>query len=134
MNVQQAIAALYASHFAAGHTFEADLAAHLRSGYVWASPAAFVMARLVRSDWTWAEWGNLELSDPDGDCWCVWIAAGDLAEFFRVCPRETKFACYSRRGFPRLWEFRELQRLCCHGIHAKTASSAPSASCSFAGA
>lgn len=132
MIIREEVQRLYASPLADGHTFEADLAAHVASGYVWSSPTALVMARLVRSDWSLTEWGQLDKTDETGDCWLVWLAAGDMGEFFRVCPRKTKFVCFSRRGFPRLYLFSELENKY-YGIHAKaSASAAPSSGCSIA--
>ena len=130
MNLDAELERLYASPFAAGHTFLADLAAHFEHGYVWSSPTAFIMARLVSSTWGPERWGNLAETDPGGDAWCVWVAVGDLREFFRVCPHETKFACFARRGFPRLWPFEKLKRLSTYGIH--DAKSSGSSTCSSA--
>lgn len=142
MNLDAELERLYASPLAAVPPFKPrhfadDLAAHFQTGYVWSSPTAFIMARLVSSKWTWDALSDLTraASGEEADAWCVWVAVGDLREFFRVCPHEAKFACFARRGFPRLWPFEKLKRLS-YGIHdAKSSgSSARSSARALAGA
>ena len=105
-------------------TWQSHLAAYFRHGYVWSSPRAFVLAREIQSAW-WRD--AARLADhaqvaPDGDCWFIWLAAGDMAEFFAVCPRQKPLVCYCRRGEPRLISTTRLARK----VTALRASASPS--------
>jgi hypothetical protein len=98
-----------------GEDFDAWLSAHLEHGYVWSSPRSFILARAIRSGWVDSDWWKLSdmaATAPDGDCWYIWLAAGDMAEFFEICPERKNFVCFSREEVPRLWEFETIRRLC----------------------
>lgn len=99
---------------AGGRSFEQDLALHVQHGYVWSSPRAIVMARLVHSSWPFADFADLTRTAPesDADTWFVYLAAGDLAEFFRVMPFAKDFVCFYRRRSPRFHLLEPLQRRC----------------------
>jgi hypothetical protein len=60
-------------------TFADDLAAHLRNGYVFATPTAIVMGRPVPRAADPIQIVTPEVSfDADAcDCWHIWMAAGD---------------------------------------------------------
>jgi hypothetical protein len=95
-------------------TFAEVLGAYLSFGYVWSSPRSFILARPIRREW-WNDGDKLadhSLVDPGGDCWFIWLAAGDMAEFFKICPEPKTFVCFSRGDVARLWEFERLRRLC----------------------
>jgi hypothetical protein len=94
--------------------FREVLAAYLSFGYVWSSPRSFILARPVWREW-WDDGEKLadhSLTAPDGNCWFIWLAAGDMAEFFKICPQPKDFVCFSRGDVARCWEFERLRRLC----------------------
>ena len=81
-------------------SFEADLEAHFRHGYVVTTPQAFAMARPVCRDWR-----PVELCDPfkvepleTADCWFIWCLAGDLSVAARWLPCELPWLGFARRG------------------------------------
>ncbi|MDZ4287835.1 MAG: hypothetical protein U0984_07745 [Prosthecobacter sp.] len=94
--------------------FEDTVATYLRHGFVWSSPRSFVLARAIAADW-WQDHDRLTdhtLSHPQGDCWFLWLAAGDMREFFEVCPQPKPFVCFCRRGLPRLWRYDRINQGC----------------------
>lgn len=76
-------------------TWDDAIKFHMEHGYVWSSPQSFCLAQ------------------DRGDNWLIWLAAGDVAEFFEVCPVKKEFVCFVRRGFPKVWEFERIKRLLC---------------------
>jgi hypothetical protein len=66
-------------------TFAEDLAAHLRHGYVYGTPTAFLMGRPVQRDADHRDIVTPEVSfDPATcDCWHIWLAAGDWRSIAR---------------------------------------------------
>ncbi len=85
-------------------TFREDLEAHLLNGYVFSTPETFVMGRLVQHD-----------ADPDlivnpwhrfetGDCWLVYLAAGDIIrEARRWMPWPVPWLAWERGNRLRFW-------------------------------
>ena len=79
-------------------TFHEDLWYHLQHGFVWASPACFAMIRPVCSTWERAALLSPWLTAPDGDCWLVWMLAGDAAEGIAKLPSRKKWLAFERSG------------------------------------
>lgn len=99
---------------AGGRLFLEDVALHLRYGYVWASPTAVILARPVSSQWLTTDLGDLSktAARDEADTWFVYLAAGNLTEFFEVMPYPLKFVCFWRRCSPRFYELEQLRRKC----------------------
>lgn len=93
-------------------TFREDLEAHLLNGYVFSTPTVFVMGRLVQRDAEPAlivdPWHRFE----DGDCWLVYLAAGNLAEIPRFIPSPKKYVAWERENSLRVHLSTQVIRLC----------------------
>lgn len=96
--VEQA-AAVYQRE-ACARSFDDDLAAHLKGGYVFSTPDAFVMIRPVRS---FADerlivdpWVKFEREDCNA--WLVYLAAGDLASLLPLLPYPLPLIGWERKN------------------------------------
>lgn len=78
--------------------FEQDLLLHLQFGYVVSTPEAFAMVRRVRHDWPDERLREPCATAADGDCWFVWLLAGDLALTTRWLPCELPWLGYERNN------------------------------------
>lgn len=90
-------------------TFEEVIEAHGEMGFIHSTPEVFVLARRVDSIWDEDEFSNLEFTDWDGDCWHVWLLAGDPSAAWKFLPYPLPFMSYHRRGklrIKRLHDFR----------------------------
>lgn len=100
-----------------GRSFEEDVLLHVQRGYVWSSPRAFIMGRLVCSAWPWERVWDVTRADAlatpeEADAWFLYLAVGDVREFFRVAPVQKDFVCFFRRGSPRWYRLDAIQRRC----------------------
>lgn len=82
------------------NTFEHDLIAHMRSGYVFSTPESFIMGRPV-----WREAPPVELYDIEyafprviQDAWFVWAYAGDIAHALRFLPYRLPWVIFQRKN------------------------------------
>lgn len=91
--------------------FEEDLFFHLLHGFVYSSPTCFAMCREASSAWDADKmllpW-EIELS---GDCWFVWMLAGDAREAIGKLPHVKPFIAFEKRGEVRLRTHAEVMRL-----------------------
>ena len=92
-------------------TFEEDLFLHLTLGHVVSTPTLFAMFRPVHRDWPLHRLRNPMDSDPAGDCWWIWLAAGDLAQLFAFPASPKKWVAFERANSPRFWSYDRLRRL-----------------------
>lgn len=76
--------------------------ATLRDGIRYCTPTAFVLAHLVSAGWP-MERMRAE-TDPDGDCWFLWLAAGSVPEITAALAarRLTKWVAFERDHHPHL--------------------------------
>lgn len=72
-------------------TFEEDLELHLMFGYVFSSPTMFMMGRAVEKDAPREKIVDPAFKFTNPDTWLIYLAAGDLMEFF------------SREPYPLPW-------------------------------
>jgi hypothetical protein len=87
------------------------IAAHGRHGYVIATPEVFLLARRARSYWPEC----LRL-DPwhvaaDGNCWHVWLAAGEWRAWQPFLPYPLPFVSMHRHGKLRVVALERFRRL-----------------------
>lgn len=95
-------------------SFEEDLLLHLNYGYVISTPESFLMGRAVNKD------APAHLIKFPGynefetlNAWLVYLAAGDLREFFRHIPFYLPFIGWERRNLLRFYPTEILrQRIC----------------------
>jgi hypothetical protein len=95
-------------------TFREDLEAHLFNGYVYSTPTMFIMGRPVRHDAPREELVNPWFVFPraEWDAWMVYLAAGNLAEFWRVEPFPLEFVIFERQNVIRCFYAKHVKRLC----------------------
>jgi hypothetical protein len=95
-------------------TFREDLEAHLIGGYVFSTPTVFLMARPVRHDAPQAEIVNPWHVFPreECDCWMLYLAAGDIAEFFRWVPFPLAFVAWERNNVLRTYYAKTVEKKC----------------------
>jgi hypothetical protein len=91
-------------------SFEHDLFLHLMHGYVISTPEVFAMVRPVRSSWGLELLRTPSETDSAGDCWWVWLAAGDVRKLFDWLPPK-KWVAWECSNTPRFWEYDRLRRL-----------------------
>lgn len=76
---------------------------HLQRGAVISTPEAFVMARPVRWDWEDDLHTMLGPVANAGDCWHVWVVAGDLQEVMKLAHRHgVRWVTYQRHAQDRV--------------------------------
>jgi len=97
--------------FGSEWTFEEVIKAHGVAGYVHSTPDLFVMARRVHWDWH-----DDDLRDPyaicsTGNCWHVWLLAGDFRAAMVFLPYPLPFVTYHRRGYLRAMTMERVLRL-----------------------
>lgn len=92
-------------------TFKEDLEAHLLHGIVHSSSAFFMLCRYVHTGWSHEEMEN-PWHNPKGprDCLLIYLASGDIKEFFTLPHDPVKWVAFSRRGRkPRVYPFKSIQ-------------------------
>lgn len=102
-------------------TFEADLFLHLLHGIVVSTPEVFAMVRPVCREWPLAWLRDPERIDPDGDCWWIWLAAGDVRRLFQWPVPAKKWVAFERSNTPKFREYDRLRRLYLSRATAATA-------------
>ena len=94
-------------------TFDIDLILHLKHGYVFSTPEAFMMIRPVRTDSDYEKITDPEYNYEEPDAWLVYLAAGDLKMLWKYEPwplpmigfeRENEIRFYKRERFKELCE------------------------------
>lgn len=82
-----------------GYSWTDALEYHFQFGAVISTPDAFVMARPVQWDWEDDLHTMLGPVANGGDCWHVWVVAGDLAGLLKLARRHgVKWITYQRHG------------------------------------
>lgn len=95
-------------------TFREDLEQHLRTGYVWSSPRTFIMGRPVRRSGDRADIVTPHVTFDNPDCWHIYLAAGELYEFFRLEPFELPWFSWERHNVLRFYRRERVIQLCLH--------------------
>lgn len=85
-------------------TFEEDLQLHFRHGYVVSTPECFAMARPVWRHWPYEHLANPALVAANGDCWWIWLLAGDLRTALSWLPDSREWIGYERVNVPRFFQ------------------------------
>lgn len=103
---------VYAREWCA-RSFEEDLEAHFQRGIVISNPVCFLMGRVVRHDAPPEDivdpWKNQWDRSPD--CWHIYLAAGDLVEFFRHEPFTLDYFSFERRNVLRIWPRQTVEKM-----------------------
>lgn len=100
-------------------SFAEDLDAHLRNGYVFASPRFFVMGRAVIIERPGHEIVNPWITFNEGECngWLVYLAAGDLRLALECLPYDLPVIGWERnnvlRWYDTAWIKRKLAKRRC---------------------
>lgn len=105
----QALALYTDPAFPCERTFEEDLAAFIHTGRVYITPTCILLAKAVPSSRDHHEpWDTWE--PHECDAWLVWLAAGDLAEFFQYVPYPLPWLVWARRHRLRKWPYEIARR------------------------
>jgi hypothetical protein len=95
------------SHMTVAEVIEA----HGQMGYVHSTPEVFVMARQVEADWEDARLCDLEFTAPAGDCWHVWLCAGNFRAAMAFLPYPLPYVSFHRRGRLRVIPLETARRM-----------------------
>lgn len=87
-----------------------DLEAHLLFGWVFSTPEVFLMGRQVRHDWPHDRIRDPWQTADDGDCWHVWLCAGDIREAIGLMPFPLPWVSYERQNVLRIIPAKVLRR------------------------
>ena len=105
--LQQALA-LYAKEDCT-RTFEEDLTAFIHTGRVHITPTCILLAKAVPSTREYHEpWDTWQ--PHECDAWLIWLAAGELTEFFQYAPYELPWLLWARRDRLRKWPYHLARR------------------------
>lgn len=93
-------------------TFEEDLDTHLKKGFLYNTPASFIMGRPVDRFAPGHYVLDPAYSFDPSDCnaWLIWLAAGDLREFFLRKPFHLAFVGWQRDNQLRWYEMDRVER------------------------
>ena len=98
-------------------SFRCDLEAHLLHGIVFSTPTAFIMARYVSRSWPDSSIINPWLNDATCsqlDTLHVYLAAGDITEFFTFPHNSCKWISFERKNVLKFYRYDTLKRRCTH--------------------
>ena len=104
-------AAAWHHRLRSGWTFEEVIEAHGQMGFIHSTPDVFVMARRVDVDWEPETFSDLEFTAPAGECWHVWLLAGDFRAAMAFLPEPLPFVSFHRRGKLRILTLDQARRL-----------------------
>ena len=102
-----------------GRTFSKDLEAQLLHGIVCNTPESFVMARYVMRGWDYDQVCDSYYNPTNyknHDCLHVFLAAGDLKDFFTFPHKSVKWVSFERGNKLRYYPYDQLKELCTHSI------------------
>ena len=102
-------------------TFEADFFLHLVHGVVVSTPEVFAMVRPVVSTWGIERLRTPSETAKDGDCWWIWLAAGNVGSLFAWPFPAKKWVAFERDNTPKFREYDRLRRLYLSRATAATA-------------
>lgn len=91
--------------------FSEVIEAHAQVGVVIITPELFLLGRRVFADWPEARRNHLWSTAEDGDCWHVWLAAGDWRLWEKFLPYPLPWVSMHRRGKLRVWALDGFRRL-----------------------
>ena len=92
-------------------SFHEDHWHHLQHGFVYSSPTSFAMCREIESSWSADLMLQPWVTSPGGDCWFVWMLAGDASEAIGVLPHRKPFIAFEKRGVVKVRTHDEVMRL-----------------------
>ena len=94
-------------------TFDEDLALHYAHGFVFSTPAFFVMGRPVPRGAFAADVVNPAVSYAHElcDCWHVHVLAGDASKAWSILPFPLKWLSFQRNNELRFFPMADMQRI-----------------------
>lgn len=94
-------------------SFEEDLHLHLQTGYVFSTPTLFLMGRPVRrkAPTRWIVDPHHVFQNPDA--WLIYLAAGNMAEFFEKEPYELPWVGWEKRNVLRFYPMASIKGKLC---------------------
>jgi len=104
-------------------TFRNDVEAHLLNGIVFSTSTAFIMARYVCRAWPASAivnpWQN-DLTCAPLDCLHIYLAAGNISEFWTFPHQPVTWISFERRNILRFHPYDTLKRRCNTNSQAPT--------------
>jgi hypothetical protein len=94
--------------------FYEDLFFHLQFGTVISTPDVFAMARPVWRDWPVENLRAPWRADAEGNCWWVWLVAGDMRAALAYMPAGREWIGFERENVPRFRRLDRLMQLTCN--------------------
>lgn len=98
-------------------TFLQDLESHMLHGYVLSNNRCFILCRYVSRNWNLDDMADPDHNPPGNlDCIYMYLAVGDIKEFFTFPHQPVKWVAFSRRGkAPRIYSYDTLKQKIYHG-------------------
>lgn len=122
---------------ACARSFREDLEAHLLHGLVFSTPTAFCMARYVSREWPGGmivdphvndsgvagggveNFGESDLTCALKNCIHLYLAAGDMGEFFEFPHEPCEWISYERNNVLRFHSYEALKKRCTKNLTAR---------------
>ena len=92
------------------NSFDLDVATYCKFGYVICTPQVFLMGRPVVKGADYHLLMDCSYRFERPDCWWIFLAAGDMTEFFRHEPFQLPYFGWERKNKPRWWKRKDLIR------------------------
>jgi hypothetical protein len=91
-------------------SFQEDLEAHLLNGYVFSTPAFFVMGRGVLSSAPPREIVDPWVKFEQADAWLIYLLAGDIGKALQMLPHDLPRIGWERSNKLRFWTLARFRR------------------------
>jgi len=99
------------------YTLDQEIQNYMENGFVLMDDDIFVMARMVRSDWTYEQITDSALPPAEEpDCWHIGLAVGDLRTITSKFEIWFEYSSYERMNELRIIKTKTFHRLC-HTSH-----------------
>jgi hypothetical protein len=97
-------------------TFDDDLVAHLRFGYVFSTPEYFIMGRPVDSQSEDYLLLNPSLKFERTDAWLVWLYAGDIQQALNILPIDLPYVLFQRKNELRRYSLARFKNFLAYSV------------------
>ncbi len=93
-------------------SFIEDLYLHFKCGIVFCNDRIFIMGRPVALDAPDEMIVDPSVTFADPDCWHVYLAAGELSEFFKVMPYSLPYVSWERNNRLKRYNLNLIREKC----------------------
>lgn len=100
-------------------SFTQDVVLHLRNGYVFSTPKMFLMGRGVLKNAPYSLVTDPSVTFDEPDSWLVYLAVGDISDFFRYEPYPLRWIGFERENVLRFHSRNKIKRIInlCHTMN-----------------